>query len=100
MPSVVLVDTDGSLLVGSAAEAAAVRAPERVVREVARRLDDGTPIVVAGRSYSADGIAAEVVRWVADRVARHRGRPRSPHRHGRHRPGDRGRSRRGDRGRG
>ncbi|WP_308286410.1 Hsp70 family protein [Actinomycetospora endophytica] len=69
VPSVLLVDDDGSLLVGGEAEARAPWAPQRVVREFKRRLGDATPIVVAGEGFSADGVAAEMVRWTADRVA-------------------------------
>jgi hypothetical protein len=69
VPSVLLVDDDGSLLVGGEAEARAAWAPQRVVREFKRRLGDATPIVVAGEGFSADGVAAEMVRWTADRVA-------------------------------
>ncbi len=77
VPSVLLVDDDGSLLVGSDAEDRAPGAPHRVVREFKRRLGDDTPIVVGGESFSADGVAAEMVRWTADRVAEsHGGEPR------------------------
>ncbi|MEJ2866694.1 Hsp70 family protein [Actinomycetospora sp. OC33-EN08] len=74
VPSVLLVDDDGSLLVGGEAEARAPWAPQRVVREFKRRLGDDTPIVVAGEGFSADGVAAEMVRWTADRVAERQGR--------------------------
>ncbi|MDL5159316.1 Hsp70 family protein [Actinomycetospora termitidis] len=74
VPSVLLVDDDGSLLVGGEAEARAPWAPQRVVREFKRRLGDDTPIVVAGEGFSADGVAAEMVRWTADRVAEQQGR--------------------------
>ncbi|MCD2186554.1 Hsp70 family protein [Actinomycetospora soli] len=73
VPSVLLVDDDGSLLVGGEAEARAPFAPQRVVREFKRRLGDDTPIVVAGEGFSADGVAAEMVRWTADRVAEQQG---------------------------
>ena len=77
VPSVLLVDDDGSLLVGADAEDRAPGAPQRVVREFKRRLGDDTPIVVGGESFSADGVAAEMVRWTADRVAeRHGAGPR------------------------
>ncbi len=74
VPSVLLLDDDGSLLVGSAAEARAPGAPQRVVREFKRRLGDETPIIVAGTPISADGVAAEMVRWTADTVAEQHGR--------------------------
>ncbi|WP_248304234.1 Hsp70 family protein [Actinomycetospora sp. TBRC 11914] len=69
VPSVLLVDDDGALRVGADAEERAPSAPQRVVREFKRRLGDDTPIVVGGESFSADGVAAEMVRWTADRVA-------------------------------
>ena len=73
VPSVLLLDDDGSLLVGGEAEHRAAWAPQRVVREFKRRLGDDTPIVVAGQGFSADGVAAEMVRWTADRVAEQHG---------------------------
>jgi hypothetical protein len=69
MPSVLLLEQDGSLLMGSPAEARAPAAPQRVVREFKRRLGDETPIVVGGTTISAAGVAAEMVRWTADTVA-------------------------------
>ena len=73
-PSVILLDTDGVLLIGDEAEEQASTSPERVVREYKRRLGDDTPMVVAGTSFLADAVAAETIRWAVGRVVQHMGR--------------------------
>src|SRR5262245_8661134 len=46
--SVMFVAPDGSLVVGDAAVRRAVTDPDRVVREVKRRIGDQTPVLVSG----------------------------------------------------
>ena len=60
---------------GDAAVRRAVTDPDRVVREVKRRIGDQTPVLVAGEPIGAHTLAAWFVRWVVDRVERARGRP-------------------------
>lgn len=73
--SVVYVAPDGGLVMGDAAARRAVTDPDRVVREVKRRIGDETPLLVAGTPIEAHTIAACFVRWVVDRVTEREGAP-------------------------
>src|SRR5690349_19415945 len=75
VPSVVFVAADGSFVMGEAAVRRAVTDPDRVVREVKRRIGDPTPVLVAGEPLEAHTIAASFVRWVVDRVTEREGAP-------------------------
>jgi molecular chaperone DnaK len=75
VPSVVFVAEDGSFVMGDAAVRRAVTDPDRVVREVKRRIGDRTPVLVAGEPIEAHVIAACFVRWVVDRVTEREGAP-------------------------
>ncbi|QJY46987.1 Hsp70 family protein [Pseudonocardia broussonetiae] len=75
IPSVFYAGTDGSVLVGEAAERRALTDPARVVREFKRRIGDPTPLVVAGVPWSPQELSARVVRWVVDRVGEREGGP-------------------------
>jgi len=75
VPSVLFLGTDGSVLVGDSAERRALTDPDRVVREFKRRIGDPTPLNVGGRAWSAEELAARLVRWVIDRVAEREGGP-------------------------
>ena len=75
VPSVVFVAPDGSFVMGDAAARRAVTDPDRVVREVKRRIGDETPVLVAGEPIEAHTVAACFVRWVVDRVAEREGAP-------------------------
>jgi molecular chaperone DnaK len=73
--SVVFIAPDGSLVVGDVAVRRAVTDPDRVVREVKRRIGDQTPVLVAGEPIAAHTLAARVIRWVVDRVTEREGGP-------------------------
>ena len=73
--SVVFVASDGGLVMGDAAARRAVTDPDRVIREVKRRIGDETPLLVGGRRIEAHAIAASFVRWVVDRVSEREGAP-------------------------
>jgi molecular chaperone DnaK len=75
VPSVVFVAEDGSFVMGDAAVRRAVTHPDRVVREVKRRIGDRTPVLVADEPIEAHVIAACFVRWVVDRVTEREGAP-------------------------
>jgi molecular chaperone DnaK (HSP70) len=77
VPSVVFVAADGSFVMGEAAVRRAVTDPDRVVREVKRRIGDPTPVLVAGEPLEAHTIAASFVRWVVERVTEREGAPPS-----------------------
>lgn len=71
--SVVHLGDAGRWLFGDAAERRAQETPELVVREFKRRLGDPVPLVVAGQRHKPEAIAAQVVRWVVDRVVEQEG---------------------------
>ncbi len=73
--SVLFLAADGSVVVGEAAERRALTDPDRVVREFKRRIGDDTPLLVGGRPYAAQDLAAMMVRWVVDRVTEREGGP-------------------------
>ena len=73
--SVVFVAPDGSYVMGDAAVRRAVTDPDRVVREVKRRIGDQTPLLVHGEPIGAHTLAARYIGWVADRVAEREGEP-------------------------
>ena len=75
VPSVVFVAPDGGLVMGDAAARRSVTDPDRVVREVKRRIGDETPLLVAGAPIEAHTLAACFVRWVVDRVSEREGQP-------------------------
>ncbi|WP_433027731.1 Hsp70 family protein [Actinomycetospora sp. CA-053990] len=75
VPSVVYRGADGTVLVGESAERRAGDEPDRVVREVKRRLGDDVPPVVGGEPWPAEEIAAVIVAWVLARVAEREGGP-------------------------
>ena len=67
--SLVLLRSDGTTLVGEAAERRALIEPERMAREFKRRLGDSVPLLLGGTPYSAEALTAKVLRFVLDRVA-------------------------------
>jgi actin-like ATPase involved in cell morphogenesis len=73
--SVVYIAPDGSYVMGDAAVRRAVTDPDRVVREVKRRIGDQTPLLVHGEPIGAHTLAARFIGWVADRVAEREGEP-------------------------
>jgi streptogramin lyase/actin-like ATPase involved in cell morphogenesis len=75
IPSVVHVASDGSVLVGEAADRRAVPEPERVAREFKRRMGDATPMLLGGAPYSAEALTAKLLRWVVDKVSEVEGGP-------------------------
>lgn len=64
IPSVLFLDTDGSFVVGEAAERRGVVEPDRVVREFKRRLGDHVPLLVGGSPFSAELLTARLLSWV------------------------------------
>ena len=74
VPSVVLVRDDGQVLTGDAADRRAATDPDRVAREVKRRLGDPMPLVLGGTPYTAAQVMglqlADVVQLVTEREGR------------------------------
>jgi actin-like ATPase involved in cell morphogenesis len=78
IPSAVFLRSDGAILTGEAASRRGLSEPDRVVRELKRRLGDTGPILLGGTPYSAAALTARLLRSVLDVVsAREGGRPSS-----------------------
>ena len=75
VPSVLYLGPDGVVLIAEAANRRAVVEPERIAREFKRRVGDPTPLVVGGTPYSAEALAAKLLRWVVERVTEREGGP-------------------------
>ncbi|HWN26257.1 MAG TPA: Hsp70 family protein [Actinomycetospora sp.] len=75
MPSVVLMRADGGVLVGDAAVRRAAGEPDRVAREVKRRLGDPTPLLLGGTPYSATDLLAAQLREVVAQITEREGGP-------------------------
>src|SRR3954451_23935973 len=73
VPSVVFVAADGSFVCGEAAERRGVTQPERLVREVKRRIGDTVPMLVAGAPFSPQALTAKLLSWVVEVVGERRG---------------------------
>ena len=69
------VGDDGGVLVGEAAERRATSEPDHVVREFKRRIGDPTPVLVDGRPWAPEDLAARLVQWVVERVTQREGGP-------------------------
>ena len=67
--------TTASVVVGEAAERRATSEPDHVVREFKRRIGDPTPVLVSGRPWAPEELAARLVQWVVERVAQREGGP-------------------------
>ncbi|PFG38738.1 Hsp70 protein [Georgenia soli] len=75
VPSVVYLDEAGQALVGEAAERRTVSHPERVVREVKRRVGDTVPVSVGDIAVTPEDLYAAQARWVLDRAEEQEGEP-------------------------
>ena len=72
MPSAVLSDPNGNLIVGKLAELQAVSAPDRLERNPKRRLGDGI-FLLGGEPVQVIKAVAEVLKTVADEATRSKG---------------------------
>jgi hypothetical protein len=75
VPSTVFVTADGAVLVGEAAERAAVADPGRARREIKRRIGDDVPVLIGGSPYSVGHLAGRVIAWAVDRCRERYGEP-------------------------
>jgi len=69
IPSVVFVDTDGTLLIGETAERRGAADPARLAREVKRRIGDPIPVLVGGSPYSAHALTGHLLQQVVQIVS-------------------------------
>src|SRR5918997_1949305 len=75
VPSVLYAGEDGTVLTGDAANRRAITEADRVAREFKRRIGDPTPMIVGGIPYTAEALAAKLLRWVVDQVIQGEGEP-------------------------
>ncbi|MCK6210923.1 Hsp70 family protein [Georgenia sp. EYE_87] len=68
VPSVLYLGEDGEVLVGEVAERRTLSHPERVVREVKRRVGDTVPLRFGDLSVTPQDLLAIHARWVVDRA--------------------------------
>ena len=71
-PSIVFA-ADGETLFGDAAERRGIWQPERVIRDVKRRIGDGVPILVGDERFSPEKLYAATVAWVIEAVVEREG---------------------------
>lgn len=71
IPSVVMVDEHGTIVVGRDAEALAATAADSVVRALKTNLGASAPIVLRGRSYQTSALVAAVLRRAYDEAVRY-----------------------------
>jgi molecular chaperone DnaK len=75
VPTVLIANPDGSVVVGNDAERRAPADPQRVVRQFIRRIGDGVPILADDVSWPAELFAARFVGAMLDTVAGRMGGP-------------------------
>jgi molecular chaperone DnaK len=68
-PTVVYFAADGTVIVGDAAQRAAVSDPANAARGFARRIGDDVPLMIGGEVCTAEALTAVLVTWVVDEVA-------------------------------
>jgi actin-like ATPase involved in cell morphogenesis len=75
IPSMVYLQSDGTFLVGEAAEARAGVEPDRIAREFKRRIGDPVPIIVGGAPFSAEQLTARLLSSVVAVATEREGAP-------------------------
>jgi molecular chaperone DnaK len=73
IPSVVLLRSDGEVLVGEAAERRGSHEPQRLAREFKRRLGDPVPLVLGGTPYGVEALIAHLLAGIYRRVIAEQG---------------------------
>ena len=73
LPSVVGLDTDGNILVGSTALNQWTLAPERTIRSIKRKMGSDESIQLGDQTYSPQEISAMILRTLKERAARQLG---------------------------
>ena len=75
IPSILVVEADGEVLVGEAAQRRSINEPTRTAREFKRLLDDTTPIIVGDMRYDAASLLAELLQAIVGKVREQLGQP-------------------------
>ncbi len=73
IPSMLYLHTDGTMLVGEAAERRGDADPARLARECKRRIGDPVPIMLGGTPFSAHALTARLLQQVVAMVTRTQG---------------------------
>jgi actin-like ATPase involved in cell morphogenesis len=73
IPAAVYLREDGVLIAGDAAGARAVTSPERVIRDIKRRLGNPTPVMLGGQHYGVNELLGVVLRDAVDKVVKVQG---------------------------
>jgi len=73
MPSVVLIEEDGSVIVGRPAEDLATAQPGRALRSPKTRLAEATPVVLGGRAHQVTDLVAALLAAVYAEAVRQQG---------------------------
>ncbi|HXT45635.1 MAG TPA: Hsp70 family protein, partial [Pseudonocardiaceae bacterium] len=74
-PAVVYLREDGVLLTGEAAGSRAVSSPDRVGRDVKRRLGNPTPLILGGQPFDVTELLGTLLRDVIEKVVKTEGEP-------------------------
>jgi cell division ATPase FtsA len=75
IPSVVLLRSDGEMLIGEAAERRSQTEPDRFAREFKRRMGDPTPVLLGGSPFSAHALTSRLLKGVVKVVSDREGGP-------------------------
>jgi molecular chaperone DnaK len=70
LPSVVGLDAQGQLLVGTAARNQYVLAPERTIRSIKRKMGEEVTVDLGGKAFSPQEISAIILKKLKDRAER------------------------------
>jgi molecular chaperone DnaK len=73
IPSVVLLRSDGVLLVGEAAARRGVLEPERLARGFKRRMGDPTALLLGEEVFKPEQLTGNLIRWVVETVSAREG---------------------------
>lgn len=75
IPATVYLREDGTLVTGEAASLRAVSSPDRVSREIKRRLGNPTPVMLGGQPHSVTALLGTLLRDVVQKVIETEGEP-------------------------
>jgi molecular chaperone DnaK len=73
VPSLIMIDDDGAVMVGKAAENLASTNPGRVLRAPKSRLGEPAPVVLGGRPHAISALVADLLRHVYREAVRYHG---------------------------
>lgn len=73
IPSVVVLRSDGEVLIGDAAVRRSTTEPMRTAREFKRRLGDPTPLLLGGTPYGAEALMAHLLAGMVRQVVEQQG---------------------------